>query len=128
MSIGASTTLDKLISEADFKKKIVDEAKRQGWLVFHPVKGNRDKRWYTASQGDVGYPDLTLARGGRVIFLELKRHGRYATVAQERWLSELSGVEWARDKAFVADFTFCGDIVVGCVHPKDWSNIESLLQ
>ena len=117
-----TTTLDKLVSEADFKKRIVDEATRLGWLVFHPVRGSRDKRWYTASQGHVGYPDLTLARDGRVIILELKKHGRYATLAQEKWLTAISGVEWHRDLTIVN-----GVVSVGCVHPKDWLEIEELL-
>jgi hypothetical protein len=118
-----------VISEDDFKKKIVDYAHDNGWVVFHPIRGNRDGRWYTAQQGDNGYPDLTMARGGRIVILELKRHQRYATLEQERWLTALSGIGWSRDRIMIER---CGDgyeriNVIGCVHPKDWPGIKELL-
>jgi hypothetical protein len=117
------TTIDKVISEDDFKAKIVGCAHDHGWLVFHPVRGNRDGRWYTAQQGDRGYPDLTLARGGRIVILELKKYGCYPTPDQYRWLTALSGVEWERDYVMAPD----GSVIIGCVHPKDWHEIEQVL-
>ena len=117
-------TLDQVISEDDFKKKIVDYAHNHGWVVFHPIRGSRDGRHYTAVQGDSGYPDLTMARGGSIVILELKRHQRYATLEQERWLTALSGLEWARDIIFAPQVQ---DVRIGCVHPTDWSEIKDML-
>ena len=118
-----SPTLDQVISEADFKSKIVAYAHDHGWLVFHPIRGSRDNRHYTAVQGDSGYPDLTMARGGKVVILELKRHQRYPTSEQEQWLTALSGLEWERSFVMYPD----GNLIIGCVHPKDWQEIQQVL-
>ena len=42
-------------------------------------------------QGDPGFPDLVLARTGRVIFAELKAEAGKTTPAQEEWIAELGG-------------------------------------
>ena len=78
------------ISEAELQKAVVQYAHLRGWLCAHfrPAKmasGN----WVTPMQGDVGYPDLTLCRGERLVFAELKAQGRKPTEEQEVWLDAL---------------------------------------
>jgi hypothetical protein len=43
-------------------------------------------------QGDPGFPDLVLARRGRVIFAELKSEKGHLTKEQASWLGHLSSV------------------------------------
>lgn len=61
------------MSEAEFTTTVIDLAKWHKWKVAHfrPAQ-MRSGRWATAMQGDIGYPDLTLARDGVVMFAELK--------------------------------------------------------
>jgi hypothetical protein len=75
--------LDPPMSEAELKKLVLKCAYEHGWAVYHvthsPVRG---------SQG-IGYPDLTLARDGEVLWLELKREGGSLTLQQAAWIAIL---------------------------------------
>lgn len=82
------------MTERQFTETVVGVAHLFGWLAFHPLhsidrRRNGEERWRTAMAGDPGYPDLTLARGGRVIFAELKTDTGRASKAQKQWLEEL---------------------------------------
>jgi hypothetical protein len=61
--------------------------------------------------GEVGYPDLTLTRNGRLIFAELKADGGRLRPDQELWLEAL--------RKIAAE--------VYCWRPTDWSEIEDVL-
>jgi hypothetical protein len=76
------------VTENELKHAVLAIAKRNGWLVYHvPMATVR------GSQGR-GYPDLTLARNGTVLWLELKQeHGRF-TADQERWAHALPAGDW----------------------------------
>lgn len=77
------------MSEDDFKDQVIKEAKDRGWLVVHFRPARTAKGYRTAIQGDKGYPDLTLARDGRVLFAELKSETGRASVEQKQWLHHL---------------------------------------
>ena len=80
------------MNESAFQQQIIELAKLRGWLVHHDRPAmDRRGRWASHVQGDVGYPDLTLARRGVVIFAELKAQGKKATEAQLEWLAALPG-------------------------------------
>ena len=73
------------MTEAELKRKVVAMAHDAGWLVFSlpMIKNTRPV------VGADGYPDLTLARLGRVVFIELKKEDGVLSPAQMRWLREL---------------------------------------
>lgn len=54
-------------------------------------------RHVTPTVGHVGYPDLTLCRGGRLVLLELKSRRGTTTPSQDLWrdrLEQVPGVEY----------------------------------
>ncbi len=124
--------LDAQVSESDFQHKIVEYAKLRGWLVHaERPSTSRNGKWATAIQGDAGFPDLVLARKGRVIFAELKRQGQKERPSQRRWLD-----------ALVSPATFSGGLTAEAVGlllqamhqvavyvwvPTHWPEIERVL-
>ncbi len=67
-------------SEKEFQARVVALAKSKGWRCYHTFDSRRS---------DEGYPDLTMVRGERLIFAELKVKGRKLTKAQIAWLNDL---------------------------------------
>jgi hypothetical protein len=78
-------------SEAIFQAKVIQIAKMNGWMVFHPRRSQtKDGRWLTAISGDAGFPDLVMAHRKRgVIYAELKTDRGRVEPHQRRWLEEL---------------------------------------
>jgi len=69
------------ISEKDFQAKVSKAARDRKWLVYHTLN----------SRGSAaGFPDLVLARPGRVIFAELKATKGTVSDEQEVWISVLA--------------------------------------
>ena len=106
-----------MTSEAQFQEQVVDLAKWAGWLIHH------DRRQDLSIAGDPGFPDLVLARKGRVIFAELKSAKGRLTDAQRSWFTELSGAAEAADR---------GGVLFGRVHfhvwrPHDLDDIARIL-
>ena len=91
-------------SEDGFRKAIRDLAQWRGWVVYYVP----DSRWTDVR----GWPDLVLARGGIVLFRELKAEGGKVSVEQQWWLDQLAEA--------------------GCDakvwRPADWAEIERILQ
>jgi len=86
------------LTERQFQTQIIEWARSLGWRVHaeRPARF-RDGTWATHVQGDIGWPDLAMARGSRLIIAELKV-GRNKVVShspQDRWLHALlkTGVE-----------------------------------
>lgn len=80
------------MSEADFQQRVMDTARLAGWLCCHfrPAKTQRG-RWVTPMAGDKGFPDLALAKGGRVLLAELKTDDGKPTPQQVAWLAAAGG-------------------------------------
>jgi hypothetical protein len=75
------------LKEADLQKAIIARAQSLGWKVMHPLPGQtpRGAGWATSTSGDgKGFPDLTLVRE-RIVYAELKAHGKYLTIEQKMW-------------------------------------------
>ena len=99
--------------EKDFQRAVIDLARLTGWRVHHTRPAlTREGRWLTPIQGDAGFPDLVLCRGGRVIFAELKRVGGKPTAEQQAWLDALSA---------------CAGEECHLWTPDDWDAIEAIL-
>jgi hypothetical protein len=82
------------IKETDWQKTVIDLAQANGWKVAH-FRGawSKDgKRFVTPVAADgAGFPDLVLARRGRVIFIELKTEKGILSGDQLNWQYELYG-------------------------------------
>lgn len=79
------------ISEAQFQAQIIQLARLNQWLVFHPKKmQGYDGSWRTALSGDKGWPDLVLAHRERgFIVAELKTSAGKLSQEQHKWLYHL---------------------------------------
>lgn len=115
-------------SEKQLERAIVELAKLNGWLIYH----TRDSRGSVA-----GFPDLTLVRGIRLLFIELKTEKGKVSKAQQEWLDVLGAVaEEAAGRAEDIDGewgTGNGErcqthIEVHVFRPGDWPEIERVLR
>ena len=70
-----------MMSERDLQRAVMDLAALKGWKPYSIP----DSRRATSA----GYPDLTLARPGRLVFAELKAHRGRLSPAQYDWLGTL---------------------------------------
>ena len=78
------------ISEAEFQAQVIELAQLRGWLVHAERPAQRQSgHWSTPIQGNAGFPDLVLARGGRLIFAELKSAKGRMRPEQQAWLDAL---------------------------------------
>ncbi len=78
------------VSEDELQSTIIAAADVFGWHVHHDRAAmNARGKWATHIQGDAGFPDLVLARRGRVIFAELKRATGKVSDDQAEWLEAL---------------------------------------
>jgi hypothetical protein len=84
------------MTEATLQAGVVELAQIYGFMVHHDLPSQRaGGGWSTLVSGDVGFPDLVLAKAGRVIFVELKSERGSQTLAQKSWQEELGdGVEF----------------------------------
>lgn len=69
------------VSEAELRARVVQLAHAAGWRVFSlPIAKTR-----RPVKDAVGYPDLTLARHGDVLWLELKADSGIVSDVQRAW-------------------------------------------
>lgn len=88
-AVKAAPTLN--ISEAAWQSRVMNFARVKRWRVAHQRPARTTQGWRTATEGDIGLPDLTLARDGVVLLVELKSQGGRATPAQRAWLMAAGG-------------------------------------
>lgn len=100
-------------TEAEFARQVLAYARICGWRSAHFRPGlTLGGEWKTAVQGDgVGFPDLILVRGTRMIAAELKVGRNAVTMEQQAWLA-------AFEVAGVPAYTW---------RPADWTEIERIL-
>lgn len=84
------------LSEAAFQTRVMDYAKQCGWMCVHYRPAQQRGKWVTAITGDVGAPDLILARSGRVLLVELKSETGAFRPGQREWLdaADTNGRLW----------------------------------
>lgn len=108
------------MTEREFQDQVIKLATLFGWRVHHtrPARVRvRGKDVYrTPVQGHKGFPDLVLARRGRVIFAELKAGRGQLSEDQVLWRDAMEGgqaAEYAGWKLW---------------RPEDWAEIERILR
>jgi hypothetical protein len=79
----AQTDLYAPMTENDLKRAVLLMARREGWAVYHVPQATM------RNGGGAGYPDLTLARDGEVLWIELKAEKGVLEPAQAKWISIL---------------------------------------
>ena len=81
------------MTERVLQGHVVSMARALGWLCYHTYDSRRSAE---------GFPDLTLARRGEVLFVELKTERGRVTEAQARWLAELPVAYLWRPSALIS--------------------------
>lgn len=105
------------MTEAAFQARVIDYAHRVGWRIAHFPRTNPEGRWRTAVAADAkGYPDLTMVRGSRLIFAELKSERGSLRPDQRGWIEQLCHASAMR---------YGFEVYVW--KPRDWHEIERLL-
>lgn len=117
----AQQTLATAMTEAEFEDAIIDLATRLGWRIHAERPGRSEKGWRTAIKGMAGYPDLTLVRGGRLVFAELKSERGRLSEEQNAWIDALVRVAEASKDDLMDVFVW---------RPTNWLNgtIEAVLR
>ena len=69
------------LTHEGFQNQIIGVAKWNGWMVYHTHNSRRSTK---------GFPDLCMARRGRIVFAELKVGKDRPFPAQKEWFLELS--------------------------------------
>jgi hypothetical protein len=75
------------MTENELKHHVLGLARRNGWAVYHVPQTTM------RNGGGSGYPDLTLARDGEVLWLELKQQKAQPTDQQLAWAAAI-GRPW----------------------------------
>lgn len=94
-------------TEQELLDATIQLATLQRWAVHHDLPARRaGARWRTSIQGHAGFPDLVLARGGVVLFRELKGYdsrGRMGRLSSEQrdWGHQLDPAWMPRPNRFV---------------------------
>jgi hypothetical protein len=88
-----ATTFVTAMSEAELQGNVIDLAHLLGFRVAHFRPARTATGWRTPVAADgAGWPDLTLVRGDRLVFVELKRSKGKVTEEQQAWLEALGNV------------------------------------
>ncbi len=99
------------VSEAAFTDAVIHLAQLKGWRVFHQLPARKaDGSWRSATQGDIGFPDLILCRESLLV-VELKSETGRISDGQALW---------------IAAFTAAG-IEVHVWRPSDWDQVVEAL-
>lgn len=77
-------------TEIQCQATIVEAAKLFGWRIHATRPARSAKGWRTPIQGHAGFPDLVLARGPDLLFVELKRKPNRIEPDQQAWHDALA--------------------------------------
>lgn len=115
-------------TEVGFQQAVVELASLRGWLCYHTHDSRRSQ---------AGFPDLTMVRGPRLVFAELKSEKGRTSPAQRLWLDQLAAVaeegrslasEWNGEHEGTSYYTERrSPVEVYEWRPRDWTSIEATL-
>ncbi len=77
------------LSETAWTSRVIDIARLHSWRVAHFRPARTQNGWRTPMEGDIGVPDLILARDGDVLLVELKTDRGRVLPDQQKWLDHL---------------------------------------
>ena len=82
------------MTEAQLQDAILETAALLGWLCYHARPARTGAGWRTAAQGNgaAGFPDVVMARGGRLIFAELKSGRGKLSPDQLEWQEQIEPI------------------------------------
>lgn len=83
-------------SEAELQFAVMEAAGLLGWKRVHFRPAMTKHGWRTALEGDAGWPDCVMVRGGTLLAVELKAGTRKPTPAQQAWLAAIAAVPGCR--------------------------------
>lgn len=111
----ARRTLDQAMNEQAWQQQVIDLARLCGWRIHHTRAAiNRRGQWSTPTQGDPGYPDLTLAHpDGLVVIAELKTERGKVGPDQHEWIRLLDD---------------SSELAVEVWRPHHWGHVEQVLR
>lgn len=106
------SVLTSAMTEDELLTAITEAATYRGWRWHHVRRSDKAQQ-----MGHSGFPDLVLARKGRVLFLELKREHGVVAPDQRAWLGELAPAIGREDQ-----------VVALVVYPASLDNVLALLE
>lgn len=85
------------MKESEVESALIDAAELFGWVCMHPRPCRTNQGWRTAVSGNgaKGWPDWTLIRGDRMLFIETKGTGGKLSEEQGQWRDRIRVVEEA---------------------------------
>lgn len=116
-----------LEDEPTFTRRVIDYAHERGWLVRFVGPLKSEKGWRTPERADIGFPDLTLARKGRVVFMELKSKTGSLRPEQEAWRDAITGTHIPAGLAWL-NIHQQVPVEYYCFRPGDWALVKRVLQ
>lgn len=79
------------MTERELQSAVIECARLLGWRVAHFRPAETSKGWRTPVEADgAGFPDLVMARRGRLLFVELKSEKGKLRPEQVAWLDALN--------------------------------------
>ena len=89
------------LSERNLQKQVIALAKFLGYKVYHPLLS----KW-----SEKGWPDLSMVRGSRLVFIELKSEKGKVTDSQRAWLAALERVPGVQCYVFKPSDWYAGRV------------------
>lgn len=121
--VNACAALNRAMTEAQLQDAVIAFATTHKWRVMHTRPAWSNSRWVTPIQGDPGFPDLVLARDGRVLFFEVKTEKGKLMRDQVAWRVALDGCESEDDDwVFLLDEGPLATMGYAVVRPFRWSS------
>lgn len=111
------------MTEADYLDNVIELATTLGYLVHHDRPARTAHGWRTPISGHPGFPDLVMARRGRIVFGELKGDTGTTSTGQDEWLEALAGQPIELGESL----TFDASVTVGLWTPGDLEDVAAAL-